>query len=85
MLGIDFLCGSYQTNSERIMLLNSLYQTEMSLYSNRYLFKSQIENRWAEMTATYFVQDNVIFRFPADTIGWPGNHAHLHVPSPQRP
>ena len=23
MLGIDFSCGSYQTNSERIMLLNS--------------------------------------------------------------
>ena len=38
MLGIDFSCGSYQINSERIMLLNSLYQTDMSLYSNRYLF-----------------------------------------------
>ena len=38
MLGIDFSCGSYQRNSERIMLLNSLYQTDMSLYSNRYLF-----------------------------------------------
>ena len=38
MLGIDFSCGLYQTNSERIMFLNSLYQTDMSLYSNRYLF-----------------------------------------------
>ena len=38
MLGIDFSCGSYQTNSERIMLLNSWYQIDMSLYSNRYLF-----------------------------------------------
>ena len=31
------------------------------------------------MTATYFVQDHVIFRFPADAIGSPGNHAHLHI------
>ena len=38
MLGIDFSCGSYQTNSERIMFLNSWYQIDMSLYSNRYLF-----------------------------------------------
>ena len=38
MLGIDFSCGSYQTNSERIMLLKSWYQIDMSLYSNRYLF-----------------------------------------------
>ena len=38
MLGIDFSCGSYQTNSERIMLLNSWYQIDMSLHSNRYLF-----------------------------------------------
>ena len=38
MLGIDFSCGSYQTNNERIMLLNSWYQIDMSLYSNRYLF-----------------------------------------------
>ena len=38
MLGIDFSCGSYLTNSELIMLLNNLYQTDMSLYSNRYLF-----------------------------------------------
>ena len=40
MLGINFSCDSYQTNSERIMLLNSLYQTDMSLYiySNSYLF-----------------------------------------------
>ena len=38
MLGIDFSCDSYQTNRERITLLNSLYQTDMSLYSNSYLF-----------------------------------------------
>ena len=38
MLGIDFSCGLYQTNSERIMLLNSWYQIDISLYSNRYLF-----------------------------------------------
>ena len=38
MLGIDFSCGSYQTNSEGIMFLNSWYQIDMSLYSNRYLF-----------------------------------------------
>ena len=38
MLGIDFSCGSCQTNSERIMLLNSWYQIDMSIYSNRYLF-----------------------------------------------
>ena len=38
MLGIDFSCGWYQTNSERIMLLNSWYEIDMSLYSNRYLF-----------------------------------------------
>ena len=31
------------------------------------------------MTATYFVQDHVTFRFPADRRhGSPGNHAHLH-------
>ena len=38
MLGIDYSCGSYQTNSEQIMLLNSWYQIDKSLYSNRYLF-----------------------------------------------
>ena len=38
MLGIDFSCGSCQTNSERIMLLNSWYQIDMSLYSSHYLF-----------------------------------------------
>ena len=38
MLGIDLSCGSYQTNSEQITLLNRLYQTDMTLYSNRYLF-----------------------------------------------
>ena len=67
MLGIDFSCGLYQKNSERIMLLNSWYQIDMSLYSNRYFF-CQIENRWAKMTAIYFVQDHVIFRFPADAM-----------------
>ena len=38
MLGIDFSCGSCQPTSERIMVLNSWYQTDMSLYSCRYLF-----------------------------------------------
>ena len=46
MLGIDFSCGSYQTNSERIMLLNSWYQIDMSLYSNHYLFvRSKIDGQ----------------------------------------
>ena len=31
-------CGSNQTNSERIILLNSWYQIDIFLYSNRYLF-----------------------------------------------
>ena len=34
---IDLSCRSYQTNSEWIMLLNSWYQTDMPLYSNRYV------------------------------------------------
>ena len=38
MLGIVFfLCGTYQTTSEHITVLNSWYQTDMSLYFNRYL------------------------------------------------
>ena len=32
------------------------------------------------MTATYLAQDHVIFRLPADAIGWPDNHAHLQLP-----
>ena len=58
MLGIDFSCGSYQTNSERVMVLNS--------WSNWHVFIfyplpfCRIENRWAEMTATYFAQGYVI-------------------------
>ena len=38
ILGIDFSCGWYQSTSEQIMVLYSWYQTDMSLYSSRYLF-----------------------------------------------
>ena len=48
MLVTDFSCGSYQTTSERSMVLYSLYQTDMSPSSNRYLFVgSKIgEQKW---------------------------------------
>ena len=31
MLGIDFSCGSYQPTSERIMVLNNWYQTDVCI------------------------------------------------------
>ena len=76
MLGIDFPCGSYQTNSERIMVLNSGSNWHVFIFYP--LPFCRIENRWAEMTAINFAQGYVISRFPADAIGSPGNHAHLH-------
>ena len=45
MLGIDFSCGSYQTNSERIMLLNSCYNMVGSaLFLQRALYTVHCTN-----------------------------------------
>ena len=67
MLGIDFSCGSYQTNSERIMLLNSWYQIDMSLYSNRYLFvRSKIGGR--KWQPHILCKTMSFLRFPTDAM-----------------
>ena len=74
MLGIDFSSGSYQTNSERIMLLNSWYQIDMSLYSNRYLFVRSVGRNDSHI----FCARPCHFSLPGWRHGSPGNHAHLH-------
>ena len=58
MLGIEFSCGSYQTTSEQIMVLNSWYQT---LFSNLYLFVD-----WKSMDIIY---SHVIFLHTLGSVG----------------
>ena len=83
IMGIDFSCGLYQTTTERIMVLNSWYQIDMSLYSNSYLFVgSKISGRRQPHT---MCKTMLFFYFLADAIGSPAQkvtHAEMQIVYP---